>query len=285
MMEQYASFLETRPNSLLARYFAAYSLNRGGQELIVVVMNNVFRSPYRPDFIYDLKGTTEDRFAEEKPGAVLKDLNFAAKRINFESSADGVELLHSVKEDSEFLASHDLMDYSIILGVYYVDGDGDGKEQFVRQFDASRLPEDQPKYARGVLGSEMHLEGERPCLLFVGLIDMLQPYNLKKKAAHLIKAWTLKWKHEIDTEPPGPYATRLNRFLSDILHGLCEKKNCGREAAPGFGTCCLLCRGAKTVIHGPHCNQLHSGAIQASRSRSGTAAGSSLMQGLGFQTF
>lgn len=278
MMKEYTSFLEAHPNSLLARYFAAYSLTRGGQELIVVVMNNVFRAPYRPDFIYDLKGTTEDRFAEEKPGAVLKDLNFAARRIKFDIPSDGDDLLHFVKEDSEFLRDRDLMDYSIILGVYYVDGDA-------KEFDESRLPEDQPKYARGVLGSEMHLSRERPCVLFVGLIDLLQPYNLKKKAAHLIKAWTLKWKYEIDTEPPRPYADRLNGFLSNILHGLCESSGCGRAAAPGFRTCCVSCRGAKTVTHERHCNELHSGAIQASRSRSGTSAGSSLMQGLGYQSF
>merc|ERR1719329_777980 len=106
MIDDYTDLPENRPNSLLARYFAAYWLVYGDQDVHIVVMNNVFRSEITPDFIYDLKGTTEDRFVVPKSGAVLKDLNFDYKRISFQDPSVGAEFLDHIATDSQLLAQH-----------------------------------------------------------------------------------------------------------------------------------------------------------------------------------
>ena len=78
--------------------------------------------------IYDLKGSTSsNRFTkvgkgESVAGVTWKDHNLLEHKSKFPSlfnvkKADRLFLNKQIKADTEFLASHGLMDYSLLLGV------------------------------------------------------------------------------------------------------------------------------------------------------------------------
>lgn len=226
ILDQYSAHFEASPNSLLCRFMGAYELRiveksswrylpwleDGGEPLLFVIMNNALLGDYKPDRCYDLKGTTEDRWVHPTPGAVLKDLNFADKLIGFKDEETAVLLRKTLKEDAAFLEAQNIMDYSVLLGVHEL------KE---------------PTYTNGDLtktGSKLSVlqglepvesctlaAGSQPVIFYIGIIDLLQEYNFKKKLAHVIKASSIGWIREIDTEPPRRYAHRFQSYFHDKI--------------------------------------------------------------------
>jgi hypothetical protein len=102
----------------------------------------------------------------------------------------------------------------------------------VHDSDDERDPEDEPPTAielrkrasaravirsvftsfnEGVVGIDE--KGESPVIYYFGIIDILQQYTAKKKAAHLIKRCTIGCCHEIDTVAPSYYRSRFVRYL------------------------------------------------------------------------
>mmetsp|Transcript_50657 Transcript_50657/g.115107 ORF Transcript_50657/g.115107 Transcript_50657/m.115107 type:complete len:1176 (-) Transcript_50657:192-3719(-) len=219
MLEDYGDHLEFNESSLLSRYYAVYSFSYNDEEFLVVAMNNVFQTGVKLNFVYDLKGTTEDRYVAPEPKAVLKDLNFADKTLRFAEERTRRHLVHRIHNDAYFLARQNIMDYSIILGVHYLD-DGEKAQELIHKREG-----DVAEFATGLEALEVsahgcgELEVTRRVVLFLGIIDMLQPYNLKKRAANLVKGWTIGWLDQIDTMPPEYYAKRFARFFQMTLQG------------------------------------------------------------------
>ncbi|TEB19542.1 Phosphatidylinositol-4-phosphate 5-kinase, partial [Perkinsus sp. BL_2016] len=70
----------------------------------------------------------------------------------------------------------------------------------------------------GVVGLDE--KGESPVIYYVGIIDILQQYTVKKKAAHLIKRCTIGCCHEIDTVAPSYYRARFVRYMQGKIQSL-----------------------------------------------------------------
>lgn len=183
-------YLEQHPNSLLSRTLGAYSLSLRGVHLRFIVMENVLRR--RADQVYDLKGTTEDRWVNPSPGAVMKDVNFAGKGMSFIPS-DRNKLVESLCDDADFLDSIGVMDYSLLVGVTFLE----------------KLGVDSDGYRGWLLGDDVDRDGFSECEFQFGIIDYLQRWTPKKVAAHWLKKATLGCFHEIDTEPPAIYRRRF----------------------------------------------------------------------------
>jgi len=200
-------------DSLLTRYFGAYRFTptRGGDVVRIVVMKNVLEGA-KHQKVFDLKGTTEDRWVEELEGKCLKDINF--KSLAIYTSAEIHSRLHSVlQHDTRFLEHLQIMDYSLLLSV--------------QKIKESAHTGTHPKQASQLMGGlEGAVGGERksdklkcePCIFHVGIIDTLTTYNIKKKVAHALKSSTIAHFYDIDTEPPNVYAERFrNYFKRKIL--------------------------------------------------------------------
>ncbi|EER15305.1 Phosphatidylinositol-4-phosphate 5-kinase type-1 alpha, putative [Perkinsus marinus ATCC 50983] len=242
-------------NSILCRFFALFKIKLQGfkRSTRFVVMNNIFGglSCQRK---YDLKGTTEDRYVAQNsdlmtshgtdqgsrapPGTnsgqetprspkVLKDLNFSGQTVMLPEV-----LCAAIKSalvcDTEFLMKHRIMDYSLILGIHetcdvaavkaLVDADQVAAAIVVSSAPAtpsgveprSRLFE---LYKGGVPGWD---DDRGVCMVYyVGIIDILQQYTFKKRAARLMKKYTIGCFHEIDTEPPEYYRNRFVKYLDE----------------------------------------------------------------------
>mmetsp|Transcript_43168 Transcript_43168/g.92389 ORF Transcript_43168/g.92389 Transcript_43168/m.92389 type:complete len:388 (-) Transcript_43168:225-1388(-) len=204
MLPHMMLYFEQNRNSLLSRFFGAYALTVGGQTMRIVAMTNVLKRPV--DTIYDLKGTTEDRWVDPKSGGVLKDRNFTYTMLfDFDRRQ---ELVQTIVDDADFLDSVGVMDYSLLLGVRQPNSMG------VTKGDISEMPPNL-SYLKGILkdanGAVQEVEFQ------LGIIDFLQCWTPKKIAAHWLKKSTIGCFHEIDTEPPAKYRQRFCKyFLSKI---------------------------------------------------------------------
>jgi len=202
ILPNYLLYLEENRSSLLSRFYGAYALTIGRVTLRVVVMNNCLRGEQCQ--IYDLKGTTEDRWVDPSLHAVLKDNNFSPHVMLFDA-AKVQQFRAAIQDDAEFLESCGLMDYSLLVGVASEPpvGDGDGAA------------------ARSEPGLAVHHGWLRtgdgspePRFFQFGIIDYLQRWTPKKVAAHWMKKFTIGCINEIDTEPPHVYCARFYKYFT-----------------------------------------------------------------------
>eukprot|EP00928_Gymnodinium_smaydae_P018597 TRINITY_DN17084_c0_g1_i1.p1 TRINITY_DN17084_c0_g1~~TRINITY_DN17084_c0_g1_i1.p1 ORF type:complete len:409 (+),score=55.79 TRINITY_DN17084_c0_g1_i1:58-1284(+) len=208
ILPDYVLYLEENTESLLCRFFAAYSLTMDGITLRLVVMENVL--PKKALQVYDLKGTTEDRWVEPESKGVMKDNNFNACTMLFEPSLRK-RLVQAVRDDAEFLESLGLMDYSLLVGISPDALGANGINGVVNGQQISRAGADL-KLAHGRLGTGG--DSPVPHVFQFGIIDYLQRWTPKKVAAHWLKKSTLGCFHEIDTEPPAVYCARFYKYLN-----------------------------------------------------------------------
>jgi len=228
MLPKYARHLRDHRDSLLTRYLGAYRLTqRAGSEVVrVVVMNNILEGA-RHHKVYDLKGTTEDRWVEEAEGTCLKDINFESMAVHMGAALS--ERLHAVLHaDTQFLERMQLMDYSLILSVQFLSEDA----------HVSVHPKRFSQLMGGLEGTVCReVAGRRvddACVFHIGLADMLTTYGFKKKVAHAVKSSTIGHFYDIDTEPPDVYAERFRSYLHRKLLAKAEGVSAG--AAPKLGT-------------------------------------------------
>lgn len=85
-------------------------------------MGNVFPPNRDIHETYDLKGSTVGRYSEPKPDGtmrVMKDLNFLERHKKLRLGPEKRKLfLEQIEKDAHFLANHNIMDYSLLLGIH-----------------------------------------------------------------------------------------------------------------------------------------------------------------------
>lgn len=176
-----------------------------------VIMNNWFNTPFNPNELYDLKGSTVGRTTlEAKKGSILKDLDI--KRKLYLPPYIKKKFLEQLESDSKFLSSHNVMDYSLLLGISYNDDDSDitlstknKKDSFISVFHESD---------GGTIG--YNYEEQRQEIYFFGIIDILQRYTGRKKLEHLFKSMAYS-SYRISIVQPSYYAKRFLKFLTSLL--------------------------------------------------------------------
>jgi len=158
---------------------------------------------------YDLKGSKVGRSssAEEKKkeGATLKDNDLIEKNRKIRLDTEAKEtLLAQLRIDCMWLQNEGKMDYSLLVGMYKVKSSEDVPE-------SKNSPSCFEKNSGGILskgGDEIY---------YLAIIDFLQNYNRKKKAAHFFKSLRdQKRKSELSTVNPRMYASRFRKFLQSV---------------------------------------------------------------------
>jgi len=204
VLGEYLEYLEVEAKTtLLCRFVGLYSINRPGKSTAeakcLVVMRNVMQQHVSYEAIYDLKGSLRGRFvseAEQEAGTVvLKDQNFSndvGHRMDFgPGRREGFVM--QLRRDAEFLASHNVMDYSLILGVTH-------------DSDAMRSKCDTRWQRKGC-----HKAYD------LGIIDILQVYNMRKKVENAFKTRSVKMgggdPTTISCVDPRAYGQRFTNFV------------------------------------------------------------------------
>lgn len=174
-----------------------------------VIMNNWFNTSFTPNEVYDLKGSTVGRTNIEGKGSILKDLDI--KRKLYMRSDLKEKFLEQLEKDAQFLAQHNIMDYSLLVGIAY-NNDGSDLEIKNTRDDVSYrsiFQEDD-----GGMLAYNHQE-KREEIIFCGIIDILQQYNGRKKLEHLFKSMAYN-SERISIVQPSYYAKRFVQFITSL---------------------------------------------------------------------
>ncbi|NXG49864.1 PI42B kinase, partial [Psilopogon haemacephalus] len=253
ILKKYHQFIvECHGNTLLPQFLGMYRLTVDGVETYMVVTRNVFSHRLTVHRKYDLKGSTVSREASDKEKAkdlpTFKDNDFLNEGQKLHVGEESKKnFLEKLKRDVEFLAQLKIMDYSLLVGIHDVDR-AEQEEMEVEEraedeecendglggnpISSYGTPPDSPgnllNYPRffgpgefdpsvDVYAMKSHDSAPRKEVYFMAIIDILTPYDAKKKAAHAAKTVKHGAGAEISTVNPEQYSKRFNEFISNIL--------------------------------------------------------------------
>ncbi|CAF0985100.1 unnamed protein product [Didymodactylos carnosus] len=230
----------------------------------VIVMNNLIPSQVHMHEKYDLKGSTYKRRASsqerQKESPTWKDLDFIERHPDgFLLDVDTYNaVVKTVQRDCRVLESFRIMDYSFLIGVHHVDpavtAEGGAGERasdpstvqppkrmmystpmdtINAEFEEHNKPDDHLVETGGIPARTA--SGQR-LLLYVGIIDILQSYRIRKQFEHAFKS-VFADGATISVTNPSFYSERFQSFLFNTVF-----KKAPREAGATkkFRTIALL---------------------------------------------
>ena len=221
MLPYYFLYIRKNPNTLLPRFYGVYSMKHEGIGGMVrfVVMNNWFSTPSPLNEVYDLKGSTLGRSSGEdvKQGSILKDLDIKRK-IYLDEDIKKL-YLDQLYMDSQFLAQHNVMDYSLLVGIHYDTKEGRAARD-KKAAEWSKLYTEDASYRSLFQTDDFGIAGWNPDeqrreVYFIGIIDILQKYTSKKRFEHLLKSIPYK-AATVSVVEPSFYAKRFHNFLTGV---------------------------------------------------------------------
>jgi hypothetical protein len=253
ILPHYVRYMIRNPNSFINQYYGLHRVKMPhlNRKIHFVVMNNILHTPKPIHTLYDLKGATySGRYVKRykfetasKDSKVCgKDLNFqgftdedkSSNKKNTEQSAPKCRqwlkigkserklvFADQIANDSVFLAKMKIMDYSLLIGVHgrdpqqvhgYIPRNINNcvkDETKVNKIQVSLFKRDDGGFwgmnDDGTLNNEIY---------YVGIIDILQQYNLMKFTENKYKSYFSKdCSTEISALPPQKYAKRFIEFI------------------------------------------------------------------------
>ncbi|CAD6198251.1 unnamed protein product [Caenorhabditis auriculariae] len=237
--------VEKQGKTLLPQYLGLYRLTIDGSETYLIVMRNVFGRKYNVHKKFDLKGSTVSRAASDKEKAkdlpTYKDNDFLEQNCKLHLPAEAKQqLLEMLASDTAWLSNMHLMDYSLLLGIHDCDraaAEAASKplEQTSEESADELAPTPPDSPIPSTAGAFPAISGgpdlddefyaissssnsEKPLVYFIGLVDILTYYGMKKRTATAAK--TVKYGSDaenISTVKPDQYARRLVEFITRSL--------------------------------------------------------------------
>ncbi|XP_041670650.1 phosphatidylinositol 5-phosphate 4-kinase type-2 alpha isoform X5 [Cheilinus undulatus] len=238
--------VECHGNTLLPQFLGMYRLTVDGDETYMIVTRNVFSHRLSVYKKYDLKGSTVAREASDKEKAkelpTYKDNDFIndGQKIYIDDENKKM-FLEKLRKDVEFLAQLKLMDYSLLVGIHDVERaeqeeveseDNEVEEEGESDGGGIGTPPDSPSNTLDstkplspgefdpsidVYAIKSNESAPRKEVYFMAVIDILQHYDAKKKAAHAAKTVKHGAGAEISTVNPEQYSKRFYDFITTIL--------------------------------------------------------------------
>ncbi|VAH91063.1 unnamed protein product [Triticum turgidum subsp. durum] len=240
MLHAYYNHVRAFENTLVAKFFGLHCVKLAGanqKKVRFVIMGNLFCSDHTIHRRFDLKGsslgrTTDKPQAEIDEYTTLKDLDlnfiFRLQKQWFE------EFRRQVDKDCEFLEQEKIMDYSLLVGVHFrgaidIDGDKPATPR-VSRWDRNHFLSDPNRWCKIKLGANMLSRAELTVrkndsdvigeptgeycdvILYFGIIDILQDYDIGKKIEHAYKSF----QHDstsISAVDPRQYSRRFKDFI------------------------------------------------------------------------
>ena len=249
------------PSALLARFLGLHSITLYREKFYFVVMRNAMPPPadVSLDRLYDVKGSWVNRNslpphardAQHAKHMVLKDNDLGDMRVPIGETSSAA-VLATLRKDTDFLASVNVMDYSLLLGVknrtFSILPEGKAAPDGGRRASAHAMALQEgatsattaaassgggggsgPSMVRQLTNANTY-DGEEnqsafrvtsltgPGAVYVGIIDVLQEWNFAKKAEALFKVHVLQQEAAgISAIPPKEYRERFMRRCEHIL--------------------------------------------------------------------
>ncbi|EYU18633.1 hypothetical protein ABFS82_10G154600 [Erythranthe guttata] len=253
MLNAYYNHVRAFENTLVTKYYGLHCVKLNGQKVRFIIMGNLFCSEYMIHRRYDLKGSTFGRLTDKPESEIdanttLKDLDlnfiFRLQKTWFQ------EFRRQVDRDCEFLEQERIMDYSLLVGLHFMEASNDditpsgsvtpidngGSDEAVPRLsraDVDQLLLDPAGWASIRLGINMPARVERTernndaaefqlvgeptgeyydVILFFGIIDILQDYDITKKLEHAYKSIQYD-PNSISAVDPKQYSRRFRDYV------------------------------------------------------------------------
>ncbi|KAH6759820.1 Phosphatidylinositol-4-phosphate 5-kinase family protein [Perilla frutescens var. hirtella] len=253
MLSAYYKHVRAFENTLVTKFYGLHCVKLTGpaqKKVRFVIMGNLFCTEYAIHRRFDLKGSSHGRLTDKpeseiEPTTTLKDLDlnfiFRLQKSWFR------DFCSQVDRDSDFLEQERIMDYSLLVGIYFRDMSNSG-EPIITDAHASgaRTPlgnaaprlstADLSRSISIKLGSniparaeltvrknngEPQLVGEPTgeyydVILVFGIIDILQDYDISKKLEHAYKSFQYD-PTSISAVDPKQYSRRFRDFIFKVF--------------------------------------------------------------------
>jgi 1-phosphatidylinositol-4-phosphate 5-kinase len=213
ILPDYLEHCKANPNTLINPMLGAYTLKIFNLTTRVIVFQSAFWSGkggnFRPTERFDLKGSWVGRhmkvpkqigldFLDPKTfSECRKDMDIH-EPLSLESVSRQI-LGEQITKDCTFLAKHNIIDYSLLLGV---------KREQIQHGDKSKTNKRNHHAAAYVEG---------PTEYCMGIIDVLQDYNCRKWLEYFFLTYLTCKGPGVSCQPPEKYA---QRFIDKLVKGL-----------------------------------------------------------------
>jgi 1-phosphatidylinositol-4-phosphate 5-kinase len=203
IIKDYTARITSNEGSMLAKVFGVFKIKiEKCNTFRVILMENLASRLISP-IMFDLKGSRSDRKVSCKPfndislmerGTVYKDIDFDDNigQISV-SNEELTNILIKLKRDALMLEKHLIMDYSLLLMVENVTS------------------------LRNPLISKDFIASYENYIVFAGVIDFLQTYNIKKKLEHRYKKLKNIESILLSAISPIPYRKRFISMIKNIF--------------------------------------------------------------------
>ncbi|PWA64950.1 phosphatidylinositol-4-phosphate 5-kinase, core [Artemisia annua] len=242
MLSSYFNHFRLYENTLLTKFFGLHCVRLVGaaqRKVRFIIMGNLFRTNTTIHRRFDLKGSSLGRLTDKPESeieatTILKDLDL---KFFFRLHKTWIqEFRRQIDRDCDFLEQERIMDYSLLVGIHFREpsdlapvDDGTMDDSGV---DIEKLPDPGcPNFQLGInmparvermereIETELLGEPTGECydvVLFFGIIDILQDYDITKKLEHAYKSIhydaTL-----ISAVDPRQYAKRFRDFILKVF--------------------------------------------------------------------
>jgi len=205
MLPNYFLHILQNPNTLLTRLYGLHKIStENSKNIFFVVMENILLD-YEMDETYDLKGSTVGRKAEENSW-ILKDLDFN-RRILLDQERRNALLLE-IEMDCKFLEKNNIMDYSFLLGLRYINKED--QESSKRPY-CSKFQKERGGFQATTENGEWY-----DVVYYFGIIDIFTTYNIKKQLEYTYKSTLYESKDAISAVDAAKYSRRFKKFIASI---------------------------------------------------------------------
>lgn len=227
ILPAYKEHVQVRGGASLLQYLSCHSLRlrwRWAGKVYFVVMRNFF--PVRPQLSFDLKGATANRRALStwqlhqvasvaSKYNTLRDWEWMDIGMTTDlEPVDAARLWAVISADTELLQRKQLLDYSLLVGIYRPPANLGSAQKRAQLIDV----------VRQCAGTALISRDRQKVYLF-GIIDVLEKFNLRWRlqrwALRLLYGLAMRWTDSdgISAMPPPLYADRFRTFVShEVLH-------------------------------------------------------------------
>ena len=269
ILPAYCEHMRTQPRTMLTRISGCYAVTLYGQTKHFMLIDNLFDPSLfaegKPNEKYDLKGSWVDRHSSPAE-STRKDSDWTVTRKLRLSADNRRRLLRQAQNDARFLCGCKLMDYSLLLGIQFVEEarlfvsptfDDDRTERAAQlaheikrlqselaslsaggpvmptipqtrrssgSFSVSAMLQSVQRRSEGPLSySSEQIQG--PGEYRLGIIDLLQRWNWKKRAERYLKI-VFKWRcsselrNGMSAVEPVEYARRFHLMVGMKVLGM-----------------------------------------------------------------
>ncbi|KAK3119719.1 hypothetical protein QOZ80_9AG0674270 [Eleusine coracana subsp. coracana] len=237
MLPAYYKHVRSFENTLVTKFFGLHCVNvklTGAiqKKVRFVIMGNLFCSNYAIHRRFDLKGSSHGRMTDKPIDQISEHTTLKDLDLNFIFRLEGSwfqEFCRQVDKDCELLEQERIMDYSLLVGIHFKDryssnadngtAHGNGEDSEERKTPL-RLGISMPSRVENIVknpDSESPLIGEptgefQDVVLFFGIIDILQDYDISKKLEHAYKSMQYD-PNSISAVDPKQYCKRFRDFI------------------------------------------------------------------------